>query len=525
MKKINILISLAFLVVVNIAAAQKIDSIPSPVSLKERELQILRQQWNITDNSAGMGLNIISTGSLTTLGVSRGVGDLHRAQEGSARNGLEFKTDRYDKYSDKLYLKGTFSFNLDKEFDRAWSDVFHTYNSSPYIFGSSVKGLYETQTFNLSFMAYSARIGRFNYGVGLDYKVADMSRQRDPRSRSYILDYKLTPSMTYNINANNILGINLSYRFEKEKMPNITTVQTDPNLKYYDFRGLNYVDGKIGGYKGFQRQFVSDFIGGAVQYNYLGESSKLLVSAGMDAQWQDVLGNNKQSPGSYNSYNYNVVADYFMESGMFIHNVNIKGSYLDGGANEFRQELQSYKNPVTGETTETWITNYEYKNRYMVKVSDIALFYKMMRLKADKKSIKWYVKPYLSYNQFLNVYYLPKSEYKVSKCFAGAYAFVSLFSKGGSDVDLTLKAIGGFPVKTDLSLASVSELNSAVYDIDMSYHKKKTIETFGDLRYTFPLKFGKTGLFGYARIYAGDIFASGSSSWFSTGFSIGLLTL
>ncbi len=192
MKKIYILISAALFSTVNIAEAQKKDTlpVPSPVPLKVREFQIVKQQWNITENSAGMGINKVSTGSLTTMGISRQVGDLHRAQEGNALNGLEFKTDRFDRFNDKLFLKGTFSFNLDKEYNRAWSDVFHTYNSSPYIFGSSVKGTYETQTFRLTFMLFTARTGRFNYGVGLDYKVADMSRQRDPRSRSYLLDYK-----------------------------------------------------------------------------------------------------------------------------------------------------------------------------------------------------------------------------------------------------------------------------------------------------------------------------------------------
>jgi hypothetical protein len=78
-------------------------------------------------------------------------------------------------------------------------------------------------------------------------------------------------------------------------MPNVTTVQTDPNLKYYDFKGLNYVDGKIGGYKGFQRQFISDIPGIAIQYNFLGVSSKLLSSIGVEYQEQQILGKKKKS--------------------------------------------------------------------------------------------------------------------------------------------------------------------------------------------------------------------------------------
>ncbi len=512
---------------VNIAVGQEIDSvaIEAPVKLKERELQIFNQQWNITENAAGLGINKISNSSLTTIGLSRSTGDFHRAQEGSSFNRLEFNTDRFDKFNDQLYLKGDFSFNLEKEFNRAWSDVFHTYNSSPYIFGSSVEGDYETQRFRISFMIFTALNGRFNYGIGVDYKVADMSRQKDPRSRSYLLDYKIIPSITYAINQKNILGINCSYRFEKEKMPNVTTVQTDPNLKYYDFKGLNYVDGKIGGYKGFQRQFISDIPGVAIQYNFLGVSSKLLSSIGVEYQEQQILGNKKQSPGSYNSFNYSLVVDYVVNSQDYIHNINLKGSFRDGGADEFRQELKSSKDPITGETTETWVTNYKYKNRYMVKVADVYLSYKLMKQTSDKKSIKWFIQPYAAFNNFSNTYYLPKSEYVVSKFFAGTNAFLSIYSRNNNDVDLNFNVAGGFPVKTDLSLVTVSELNSAIYDIDIEYHKKKTIETYGEIRYTFPIKLGKNKMIGYSRLYAGNIFGIGSSSWFSTGFSIGIITL
>ena len=99
---------------VNIAVGQEIDSvaIEAPVKLKERELQIFNQQWNITENAAGLGINKISNSSLTTIGLSRSTGDFHRAQEGSSFNRLEFNTDRFDKFNDQLSLVSTKLFVL-----------------------------------------------------------------------------------------------------------------------------------------------------------------------------------------------------------------------------------------------------------------------------------------------------------------------------------------------------------------------------------------------------------------------------
>lgn len=505
--------------------AQSGDSIKSPSTLKERELQILNQQWGFTPNAAGMGMDVVNSGSLTTLGVKRSVGDYHRAQEGSAYNTLNFSTDRYDKFSDNLYMKGSFSFSLDKEFERSWSDVFNTYNSNPYIYGSSVKGNYETQKFALNFRLFTANKGKFNYGFELDYNVADMARQRDPRSRSYLLDYTLAPGITYSINKNNVVGINLSYRFEKEKMPGLSTIQTDPNLKYYDFKGLEHVVGTIGGYKGFERQFLSDKYGVAAQYNYKRDGLKWLTSVGFEWQWQETLGNKKQSPGSYNSYIYKLVSDLTIDKKSYIHNLKLTATMVDGGADEYIQEQESYRDPVTGITTETWVTKYTFKNRFVVRTYDAQASYDIYAKKASNNSYKWSAGVVASYNEFSNKFYLPSSDYNVSKLFGGVRGMVSLYSTKGRDLDVNFRAIGGYPVTTDLNLSRDNEYTNSVLRPDLEYHKLKTFDVGGDVRYTFPVKFGKSTFFGYAKIYAGNIFATDGFNWFSAGVSIGLLTL
>ncbi len=505
--------------------AQNRDSITYPGTVKEREMQILNQNWNVTGNAAGMGFSHVNTGSFTTLGLITGSGDYHKTQEGSARNALQFRTERYDKFNQKLYVKGSFIFTRERELDRAWSDVFHTYNSNPYIYGSSVKGNYETQRFDLNVKVYTSNFGKFNIGVEFDYKVADMARQRDPRSRSYLLDYSLLPSLTYSFSKTHTIGINVKYRFEKEKMPSLSTVQTNPNLKYYDFIGLEHVDGKIGGYLGFQRQFVSGYMGGAIQYNYISKKINWLTSIGFDSQRQETLGNKKQSPGSYNSYNYSLLTNLILRSGKYTHDLKIRGSILDGGADEFRQSLISSRDPQTNEVTETWETTYKYINRFIVKTKDLSADYKLYSSNNDNIGYLWNIGFVASYNEFNNYYYLPYSQYSVSKVFAGLNGSYSLLDKKHHCIDFVFRAVAGVPSNNVLILATQTEVSTQVLQPDLEFHNKKTLDGSLEVKYTFPLSFGRSKMQGYARFFAGNIFASDSMNWSNAGFSIGILTL
>ncbi len=82
----------------------------------------------------------------------------------------------------------------------------------------------------------------------------------------------------------------------------MSTVQTDPNLKYYTFKGLQNAIGTIGGYRGFSRQFIGNSYGGDIQYGYDGDNVKIVTSAGIVFKDEDTFGDKKQSPGSYNVF-------------------------------------------------------------------------------------------------------------------------------------------------------------------------------------------------------------------------------
>ena len=211
------------------------------------------QLWRLTGNAAGLSLDSAQARGVAIVDYSHRSGDFHRVQEGSQTNNLELFTERYQQIGKYLYGYGSFKFDMGRTKNRAWSDVIRTYESNPFISGSSVAGSYDHQDFELNASIATVPMGRFTYGANLNYKVGDLSRLRDPRSRINLAQYRLTPAITYSIGSST-LGLAGYYDRRKEKLPNLTTVQTDPNLMYYQMTGIATASGTIGGYNGYMRE-------------------------------------------------------------------------------------------------------------------------------------------------------------------------------------------------------------------------------------------------------------------------------
>lgn len=524
MKRYIILLVITTLLT-NISIAQNVDSLGAYPQLNQRELQIVKQQWVMTDNAAGMVFQNVNKGSYTRLERYLSEGEHHRVQEGSSNKGLRFVSERYDRFNDKVFVRGQFSFSMDKEYDRAWSDVINTYNSNPYYFGSSVRGNYDKQQFDLNLKVYSVAYRGFNFGLTIDYHVADISRQRDPRTRTYMIDYSIIPSIVYNVSDKSKLGFNIYYRYDKERMPSTSTVQTDPNLKYYNFVGLHNAIGRIGGYRAFSRQFISDYVGTALQYNYIDNGVKLLLSAGYDMQWQDTFGSRQESPGSFNSHNFRFLTNLILENSNVLHNAVLSASFKDAGANEYRQTQVIERDTLTGVTTEYWETTYIYKNRYVVNTANVDFSWKSYFLRPNSKEYKYSIGFDAAYRSFSNIYYLPKSEYKVDKLYAGVNGSVFLYNSKDHRVELEGSLKGGFKLDSKLDLFNENEISENILRPDLDYHNRTTVDLYGSVRYSFPMKFVKKGaMSGFAKIYAGNIFAQDSMNWTQYGISIGILT-
>ena len=173
------------------------------------------QLWRRTLNPAGLSLDTLTNRGISYFEFSHQQGTHYRVQDGDEQNKLLFTSERYQKIGKYLYGYGRFTFDMGRQFNRSWSDVLRSHHSNPYFSGSSIKGKYDFQNFDLSAALATLPIKNFTFGARLDYKVGDLSRLKDPRSRTNLADYQLTPAVTYTWNKHS-LGLSGYYHRRKE---------------------------------------------------------------------------------------------------------------------------------------------------------------------------------------------------------------------------------------------------------------------------------------------------------------------
>ena len=487
-------------------------------------LESALQQFDATNNAAGMGLLQPASGSKTQIEGFFTGGDFHLAQQGSKDYGFEFSTLRYDSFSDKLFMKGSFFYSFDREKERSWSDVMDPWFSIPFIYGSAVAKDYDTHDCGLTFDLYTAPLADWiSVGVRTTYEVADISGMRDPRPRTGYLDLQVVPSLLLTFGGHHI-GLDAGYGYSKEKLVGLSTIQSYPNLYYYKMSGLDHVDGAIAAYSGFKRQFVGDRVLGDLSYGYTGDGLSAMLSGGVEYMNQSAYGDKMQSPGSYNYFKYNVVGDLIVTGGSTMHKLHLTGTYNDAGANEYLQELISEKDPETGATTETWVTLYEYVNRYMLKQYDASLDYTLFGgyTGAD---YKWSLRAGAGYTAFNKECYLPYSGFASSAVTATMGGFVRIMERGGHKVDLSLDASGYLPLEAAQTLQFPSDYTEAVLVPDLAYYSSKRFGINSHATWTFPLNLGKAGMAnGYLRLSGFTVNALPTGTLSGINLALGLFT-
>ena len=487
-------------------------------------LEAAAQQFDASNNAAGMGLSQPSSGSKTELKGFYEAGDFHPVQQGDSDLGFRFSTLRYDSFSDKLFMKGSFYYSFDREAGRPWSDVRDPWFSIPFIYGSSVAKNYDTHDCGLSFDLYTAPLADWiSVGVRSSYRVSDISGMRDPRPRTGYLDYQLVPSVLLSFGRHS-LGFDAGYGYSKEKLSGLSTIQSYPNLYYYKMSGLDHVDGAIAAYSGFKRQFAGSRVLGDLSYGYGGETVKLMVSGGMEYGKLNAYGDKMQSPGSYNYFTYNGVADLLLYGENLLHRLHFKGQYKDAGADEYLQELESVKDPETGATTETWVTLYEYTNRYMLKTVEAGLDYTLYGA-CSGSDYGWSAGVEALWSDFRKDCYLPHSEFGASGLTLELGGSVLLLNSHNHKLELAANAGGRIHVNCFQNLQYDNLYTQEVLVKDLSYYSSDYVSANASLTWTFPLNLGKAGWAnGYLKLCGGTLSARPSASLSKVSLSVGLFT-
>jgi len=481
--------------------------------------------WQQTGNAAGLGLEYSRDRGYAEFNVEHRSGDYRRVQEGGQRNQLKFATERYQRISMLFVGYGRFLFNMDRTKDRAWCDVMRPYNSNPFFSGSSISGKYDTQDFDLTATVSTIPIPlsgdkmdkEITVGVKLDYKVGDLSRLRDPRSRSELLDYKITPAVTYAF-GKHTLGLNGHYNRRKEKIPGLITVQEDPNLSYYLMSGMEQASGTIGGYKGYSREWVNHEFGAELNYGYQADGLNSLTSVGISRGAEDAWGQYKYEPGKYTTYIYKVMSYNRIKAGALLHQLDLNMNFTQGYADEYRQQLIQEKEGEKGYTSYHYETQIEFKKRYQVKTTDASFHYRCSWL--DNAAINGYAGLRYSIQNVSNKHLLPLSDFQ--------YDHFNLQLEGGKAffnkrLWVDLSGTYHFAKNVELNLADpTSDYAQQVWLPDQAYYNANYWQGHAEVKYAFPLTIKKQPTQWYAKAYGDFLKTNNQMDRKTIGIAIGI---
>ncbi len=483
-----------------------------------------RQLWNEGQNAAGLAHDMQDSAD------NRGVayfdllhhsGSYHRVQEGNQQNQLRFFTERYQKIGRYLYGYGSFDFNMGRTKERAWSDVLRTYNSDPFISGSSVFGKYDHQHFTLHAKLASVRLGHFNYGAALYYKVGDLSRLRDPRSRIRLADYQLTPSVTYTFGKENCatqhtVGVAAWYHRYKEKLAGLTTVQDAPDLKYYEMSGLEYARGTAGGYSSYWREYVNHMFGTEVSYAVKGSSLQSLNTVTLQHGTEYIYGQYKYEPGHWYTNNYGFNTKNRMKRGRLLHAIDGHISYEEGYADQYNQELVTERDGAY--TSQHWNNRMTYRKRFQLKNLQGGLHYRLSW--TDDDGVAAYAGMAYDIQSVSNKHLLATStlKYSTSKfCLEGGYGFLAkrLWVKANATYQLSHKA--------DLDLNdATTDYAVGVLLPDMAYYRANYWQGDVEVMYQQPLTIKGQRTRWFAKLYGSYLHTDNSRSGKTAGVSVGV---
>ncbi len=448
------------------------------------------QLWKSLLNPAGLSRDTLIVRGQTSFGFSTKRGGFHRVQEGSKNNELSFFSEQYKRLGTFLYGYAHVNFEMGRIFERSWSDVMRTYDANPYISGSAIAGKYDYQNFGLTAKLTTLPLQGMTYGLRLDYSVGDLSRLKDPRSRSSLADYRLVPGITYNI-GKHILGATAFYHRRKEKIPGVTTVQTDPTLKYYTFSGLEHAIGTTGGYSSFSREYVHHEFGGEFSYGYKTNRSTTVFGLFYNRGNEDVWEEMKYSPGTYETLDYGVRIHHLLKSNQGLHRVRMKIKYAEGAADQLRQEKVTVKDPVTGISSSHWETLIKYNNRYLHKALDLDFAYRYMWLDRMSQPLG-YMGLKTHYYSVKKIYNPPYSIFRNKFLHLDLELGYGLRLKEGCSLWIEPNLVYHHPLSTNLQLHDVStDYAVSVLLPDMRYYGSKYAQAGLQLNYQWSMDIKK----------------------------------
>ena len=444
--------------------------------------------WSASANPASIGVQPLPDLGSVQFAGDHYSGGLHRAMDSDVMNSWGFGADSY-KSLKNLNLWGDFSFMSRRHLGRNWSDNLEPYNGNPYQAGSSIKGDYAEQTFDFGVKVASKRLfDRMWFGLGLDYAIGDFSRLNDPRSRVQFADMALVPGVVIQLAEGHKLGMELTYRYRKEKNNKYVSKSAGGNEFHLTRQeGLGMFSTILS--SNFERRVKGSYLGGGLQYEY-GKAGFSLMSS-LDYCWRSdaIEDRMKESPGDYTDHavDLGVTARWWAADFVRRLGLDVTGSY--GMADRFFQELYTETDPQTNLPLSYYRTLSSVQAfTHLVLSADLS--YDFFRLRGG--DVLWFAGAGMDFWSLADryVFYVPDSELGVSSLALRANGGLRVWSRGRhrlfADLGLAyhLNLSGNLFMSPDLDHHVVWD---GVTAVDFSVWSSDVLEMGLGVKYLFPV--------------------------------------
>lgn len=457
-----------------------------------------QQVWQNSNNAAALTLDSITNRGVAVVSGSYNRNEFKRTQEPARTNNLEIFTEKYQTIGKYLVGYGSFTFGMQHHRDRTFKDVILPYNANPFIVGSDAIGKYDLQTIDLKAKLATKLNAKVNYGLTIDYNIADFSRLKDPRSRSSVLNYAITPALVFAINKHSNIGLSGYYNRRKEKIANVSTVNSNTSLMYYNLTGLEHGTATINGFNAFSREWVMHRFGANAQYNNNSQRTKSLNAIGISRGNEAVLGIYKFEPGRYVEYNYNAMSQNRFIAQHFIHQLNAEVNYREGYADEYRQQLNQENDAQTGVTSYFYTNGFTYKKRYRVKDFNANIHYRLNGTNNNKEII-YYVGAKANYNNWQTKYTLPSSLQQNAHIGASVEGGASFLKNNCLWIEVFVGAIYNVKKQLDLNDATTTYAREVIAK-DQTFFATNAFSLGASAKYNFNIRIKKQQMPFFAKL-------------------------
>lgn len=431
-------------------------------------------EYRYADLRAGtVGHNTAHVSNLSrgaaSFGLSHSQGDLHRVQEGGVGNAVAFEAERHQGFPSRaMYVYGRFRFSQRHVKDRAWCDVLRPYDANPFFPGSAIRGSYDDQSFDLDGILAKDFGGRVVAGVELRYAMTDFSRLRDPRPRSQMLDYMVGPSVRLLLGGgNSAVGLQLAYDRRKEKIASVSTVSSSSTIVYWQMSGLESATGTIGGFGGYNREWVNHKFGGELSFDRKTDRYAMVAAVSLHKSTEYVYGTYKFEPGRMGGYDYGLQTSHKLWCGDMLHHLSLNVSYREGYADEFAQSLVQTRDSATGYTSSRYVRLITFRKRFQIQVLDASLGYTAHWL--DGRGERAYAGLGLAYGRSRQKHLLPTSRLTRSRLRVGVEGGV-VFFKGS----LLAEVDAGYAPSTEARMSLADETGAYAQSVlvpDLDFYR------------------------------------------------------